>query len=132
MADEPLSNKDIEKELKTQSSISDIIDLYDHDVEVLGKIWADVQMKFSRLANSRKNLDELEKVMVDHCLQVGLIVRVHTSECLMGIGPVTVEPIGRLSDAHEGFFDHERKRAEVLLSKTKNETFLGEKEKHSL
>lgn len=122
----------IEREIKTQSTISDIIDLYDEDIGVLGEIWADMQMRFSRKANTIENLAELEKRTVDECFKAGLVVRVHTSECLMGIGPVTIEPIGRLAKAHDGYYDHERKRSEVLLSKDKGEKFLGEKEKHNL
>lgn len=123
---------DLERDIKTQSTISDIIDLYDEDVAVLGEIWTDMQTRFSRKANSMENLAELEKRTVDECFKAGLVVRVHTSECLMGIGPVTIEPVGRVNALHDGFYDHERKRSEVLLSKDKGEEFLGQKEKHNL
>lgn len=134
MADKPIEHHDLEKELKSP------LQFVDNEEEIYDKMWVDmadalrpIQRKWMGRPNNARNLEEFEKEAVDACLKVGLIVRVHTAEVLLGISrsPI-IEPIGRISFEHEGGYDHEKHRQEVLRSKQLGENKAGMKERNQL
>lgn len=117
----------------------DIADLYDWEIEKVGKIWSDLMRRFSHKPNTKANLQELAKVAHDEFLQAGFYVNVKW-ELNLVINPATMQPypieievLGRIRGAEEDKigFDHERKRHEVLRSKERGEDFYGQKERAS-
>ncbi|MEM3097555.1 MAG: hypothetical protein QXU32_02400 [Nitrososphaerales archaeon] len=115
----------------------DIADLYDHEITKIGPIYRKLIQEFSRKPNTKKNLDELEKRAKEEFLKIGLIVEVNTAPALI-IDPNTMRPgfpeiviMGRVPGSPEEKygFDHELKRAEVLVSKERGEDFAGQKYK---
>lgn len=121
----------------------DIADLYDHEIAAIGPTWQKLMTRFSRLPNTRANLQELAKVANDEFLKLGFVVNVRWENNLM-VDPNTMQPypieiefVGRvpggtgLGELVEGYelMDHERKRDEVLKSKDRGEAFLGQKER---
>jgi len=113
--------------------MTDIADLYDHEIAAIGPIWNELMQEFSRKANTRQNLEELAKRATERFQKVGLVVEVNTSPCFI-VDPVTMQTgspeivvLGRIPglDDAEGF-DHEYKRHEVLRSKERGEKFHGQ------
>jgi hypothetical protein len=111
----------------------DIADLYDHEIMKVGVIYRELMAKYSRKPNSRFNVEEFVKDAHDRFLKIGLVVEIGTTECLLGIGPPSIDIVARtpgsIEDAHG--LDHERKRSEVLDSKMRGEKFRGEKEQYN-
>lgn len=114
----------------------DIADLYDHEIARVGEIWKDLMSRFSRLANTRANLQQLAAVANDEFIKAGFVVNVRWENNLV-IDPKTMQPypieieiLGRTPNADEDTigFDHERKRHEVLRSKERGESFYGQRE----
>lgn len=108
-------------------------DLHDYEIAQIAQIWQRLQSQFSRRVNSRQNLEEFARVAHDTFLRAGFVVNVQWENSLI-INPMTMQPypttievMGRVAEPKEGF-DHERKRHEVLLSRDRNESFLGQKE----
>lgn len=117
-------------------------DLHDEEIAKIGVIWKDLMTRFSRLPNTRANLQELAKVANGEFLKIGIVVNVRWENNLM-IDPNTMQPYpieievlgratgmpghGELVDGHV-LFDHERKRHEVLEANKRGEDYLGQKE----
>jgi hypothetical protein len=115
----------------------DVSDLYDHEISRIGPIWQRLMSEFSSRPNSRANLDELAKRASDAFLKIGLVVEVDTSGALivdprtMRSGSPEITIIGRVPGSVENRegFDHELKRAEVILSRERGEDFAGQRDK---
>ena len=98
--------------------------------------------EFSRKPTTKENLDELQKRAQAEFFKIGLVVDVDTIPCLI-VNPDTMEtsppiiniqgrvPGSKRSSLEEGFemLDHEKKRFEIIESKTRNEAYLGQKGK---
>jgi hypothetical protein len=116
----------------------DISDLYDYEIAEVGQIWKGLMTRFSRLPNTKANLQKLAEVANDEFIKAGFVVNVRWENNLvidpktMQPYPIEIEVIGRLPGAEEDQigFDHERKRAEVLQSKDRGESFAGQKERN--
>jgi hypothetical protein len=120
----------------------DVNDLYDHEIARIGPVWQGLMREFSRRANTRANLEELQKRAAAEFLRIGLVVEVNTAPCMianpvtMRTGPPEVVIIGRapgIDHTEQGFgmFDHELKRHEVLTARDRGEDFMGQRDKPS-
>jgi len=114
----------------------DIADLYDHEIAQIGPIWQGLMSEFATKRNTKENLHELSKRAAEQFLKIGLVVEVNTTPCMV-VNPATMQSgspeiiiLGRVpgTESADGF-DHEFKRAEVLLSRDRNEDFAGQKDK---
>lgn len=106
----------------------DIADLYDHEIKKVGELHRQMMTRYAHKLNTRLNMSEFEKEATDLFAKHGFIVKVHTTECLLGIGPPTIEIAGKDNSHEDRYgFDHEHKRFEVLDSKVRGEDFRGQK-----
>lgn len=120
----------------------DMADLYDYEIKQIGEIWGQLNQQWSHKANTRANLQEFAKSGNDAFLKAGFVVNIMWENTLivnpntMQPYPIEIEILGRagtntFNEREAGFelMDHERKRDEVLKSKTRGEDFLGQKGK---
>lgn len=98
----------------------DSAEMYDEDIKKIAVMWQELGQKFGRKPNTRAVLEELEKEAIDKAQRMGYVVRVHISEKLLGIGPVTIEVMGRVAghEYNEYGLDHEKKGWEIGRAKT--------------
>lgn len=111
-------------------------DLHDWEIQMISQIWMALQQRWSHRPNTRQNLSEFAKVATEVFIRQGFVVNVMWENALIMVAtktgeieplPITIEIMGRVENPVHGF-DHERKRHEVLLSRDRNENFLGQKE----
>jgi hypothetical protein len=98
-------------------------DMYDEDVKQIAVMWRELMAQYSRKPNDHYHVGEMAKRAQDSAFKIGYVVRVHTSECLLGIGPATIEIVGRVP-GHEfkkHGMDHEKQRHNVLRAVERNE-----------
>lgn len=123
----------------------DIADLYDEDIKKIGEVTKELISRWSHKANTRGNLQEFAKEANDLFLKAGFVVNVMWENTLIMVPdltapggikqlPIDIEVVGRIGAGTHGviegghvMMDHERKRDEVLKSKTRGEDFLGQK-----
>jgi hypothetical protein len=116
----------------------DMADLYDHEVAKIGPIWQRLMSEFGQKPSTRRNLEELAKRAAEEFVKIGLVVEVNTAPCLIydvrtgtGGSPEIVimgrVPGTEYTEDGVPLFDHERKRAEVVLSRDRGEDFAGQK-----
>ena len=118
----------------------DQADFYDHEIAAIGKTWAELQTKWSRKQNTKSNLQEFAKEAHAAFTKLGFIANIRWENNLvidphtMQPHPIEIEIMGRVpggefkEDGVE-LHDHELHRHEVLKANTRNEKFLGQKEK---
>jgi hypothetical protein len=97
--------------------------MYDEDIKRIGVIWREIQQQFMRKPNDHFHVGEMAKRAQDECFKIGYVIRVHTAECLLGVGPATIEVIGRVP-GHEfnvHGLDHERRGHEIRRAVERNE-----------
>lgn len=100
-------------------------DLYDEFHKWCRDIFLpEINMRFSHKSNDMRTMEEIEKYAIDKCHQQGYLVRVHTSEALLGIGPLDIELTG-VVPGHElqkyGDIDREKRTWETRRSVDRNE-----------
>lgn len=83
----------------------------------------EANLRFSRRPNNMKTMEEIDKFITDKCYEQGFLVRVKTSECLLGIGPLDVEITGVTRDHEFNRYgvDRERHRWNVQRSHERGE-----------
>jgi hypothetical protein len=86
-----------------------------------------LQQRFASRPNTQANLAEFSKYAVEAFRKIGLAADVNLMPCMFGESPEVVVIRNLAVDDHDGY-DHERKRWEVLLSKSKGEDYLGQKD----
>ncbi len=118
----------------------DQADLYDHEVAEIGKIWHELQTKWSHKTNTKANLQEFAKEAHGVFLKAGFVVNIAWEHNLV-VNPVTMEPypievevMGRVpgnEHTEDGveLHDHELHRWQVLNANQRGEKFYGQKEK---
>lgn len=98
-------------------------EMYDPDIQRIAAMWREIMMLYSRKPNDHFHVGEMAKRAQDEAFKIGYSIRVHTAECLLGIGPATIEVIGRVP-GHEfntHGLDHERKSHEIRRAVDRNE-----------
>ena len=98
-------------------------DMYDEDVKRIAVMWNELMQRYSTKPNDHLHVGELAKRATDMAFEMGYTIRVHTTECLLGIGPLTVEFVGRVPghDFNKHGYDHERHHHDVNRAVTRNE-----------
>ncbi len=98
-------------------------DMYDEDIKKLGVMWNRLMQEFARKRNDHFAVSELVKRATDEAFNIGYVVRVHTTECLLGIGPATIEVVGRVEghEVNKHGLDHDKKQYEIRKAVDRNE-----------
>lgn len=98
-------------------------DMYDEDIARIGVMWREIMSRYAKKPNDHFHVGEMAKRAQDEAFKIGYVVRVHTSECLLGVGPATIEIVGRVPghEFNKHGMDHERKRHEVNRAVERNE-----------
>lgn len=98
-------------------------DMYDEDVKRIAVMWRSLMAQYARKPNDHFHVSEMAKRAQDEAFKIGYVVRVHTSECLLGIGPATIEVLRRVPghDFNKYGMDHEKQRHNVLRAVERNE-----------
>jgi len=98
-------------------------DMHDEDVKRIATMWRELMRRYSKKPNDHLHVGEMAKRAQDEAYKIGYVVRVHTTECLLGIGPATIEVVGRVPghEYNKHGFDHERQYHEVRRAVDRNE-----------
>lgn len=102
----------------TSDDIYDEFHLWQRD-----KFLPELNRRFSHKANTQSTMNEIEKYAVDECHKRGYIVRVHTSECLLGLGPIVIDLVDTTPDHDDRKHgvDREKREWETRKSVERNE-----------
>lgn len=104
-------------------------DLLDTEIQQAMQIVVALQRKYATRPNTPQMLDQLRDEALTRMAEIGILATLDPAPVFYGEPPI-LEILGKVGDI--GFkapMDHEKKRAEVIKSKVRNEEYLGQKER---